>query len=369
MSMVLSEEQVMLRDSAADYFSNHASIAQFRKLRETPGALPKQQLTQLTEFGWTGILVPEEYGGLGFGLGGLAVIAMEAGRHLSVTPLFSSSALAVNALIQCQQSDERDSLLSAIAAGDQVATIAWNEESHFNGTKITCEIKNQGEGDRLTGVKPQVKDASNADSILVVALKNESPVVGLVDVNAACIQSKQVGLIDRLDYSDIQFDNTPVESCLSWQTDSQSGLQEMLNCGALLAACELFGMSEEVFERTRLYLIERTQFDRPIGSFQALQHRMSKLYTQLQLLKSVVLDAMSAMDKQRDDRSLAVSHAKAFANKVSRQICNEAIQMHGGMGLTDEVDIGLFFKRARVLQAQYGDEQMHISRFADLKGY
>ena len=368
MSMVLTEEQSMLQESAAEFFTRNASIAEFRQLRESPGQLPEGHLDALVELGWTGIMVPEEKGGLGFGLSGLSLIAIEAGRNLTVTPVVTSSAIAVNALLQCEASTTRDSLLEELAGGQRTVSLAWNESNQFDGSALQSKIEAVEDQHYLSGSKPQVKDTANAQSLLVVALQESAPVLAKLDLDTTGISRESVTLLDRLDYQDIKFEQAACTP-FNWQKDAESALNEMLNCGALLTACELFGICEEVLERTRVYLIERTQFDRPLGSFQALQHRMAKLYIDLQLFKSVLYDAMSAMDGDRKDRSMAVSHAKVLANQTSRSICNEAIQLHGGMGITDEVDIGLFFKRARVLQNQYGDVRFHRSRYATLNGY
>lgn len=369
MSMVLTDEQSLLQQTASDYFAQHASVAIFRQLRTTPGQLPSGHIDALVDFGWTGILVPEQNGGLGFGLSGLAVIAIEAGRNLTVTPLFSSGAIAVNALLQCEPSSERDALLAAIAAGERTLSLAWNEQNLFDGLALNSKLESKGQQYLLSGFKPQVKDSAHAQTLLVVAMHGSEPGMAIVDLQTDGIRRDQITLLDRLDYQDINFDEVTVSAVLKWRTGADQALTNMLDCGSLLAACELFGICDEVFERTRQYLIERKQFDRPIGSFQALQHRMAKLYAELQLLKSVLYDAISAMDVERDDRSMAVSHAKALANQTSRSICSEAIQLHGGMGITDEVDIGLFFKRARVLQNEYGNQHMHRTRFASLNGY
>ena len=370
MSLVLNDEQQMLMDSAAEFFKQKASVTAFRELRSADQKFDKPTWQSIIDFGWPAILVPEEHDGLGFGISGLGLIAIEAGKNLMVSPLLSNAAISVSALLQCKASLVRDQLLHSIAAGELIVTLARSEKIRFEPESINTIATKTEHGFELSGNKAYVAESSYADTLLVVARHDSKLGLFVVDANAPGVTKSIIQLMDHRDYANIEFDGVQVDQSqmLDWQ-DEASAVANSIDVGALMAACELYGCALEAFERTRVYLCDREQFGRKIGSFQALQHRMAHAYTQLELLKSVLMDSMQALESNRKDASLAISHAKTLANDTARLVTLEAIQMHGGIGITDELDIGLFYKRARVLQATYGDSNYHKNRFATLSGY
>ena len=372
MSLVLNEEQQMLSDSASEFFKQKASLAAFRQLRGTANPIDSDLWQEMVDFAWPAIMIPEELGGLGFGISGLGMIAIEAGRNLTISPLFSSSAIGVQALMQCKASPNRDSLVQSIAEGQSMVAVALNEGGHYSPNRIALEAIENEQGYLLNGVKTFVAEGSYADKILVVAKLDTEPTLFILNPNSEGLSRQKLGLIDRRDCANIEFKQVHVSKLqkLDWSSnDYVSSIDTITNVGALMAGAELYGCSLEAFERTRVYLGDRVQFGKQIGSFQALQHRMAYAFTQLELLKSVLFDALHAVENSRKDASLAVSHLKALANDTARLVTQEAIQMHGGIGITDELDIGLFYKRARVLQAQYGNSNYHKDRFATLSAY
>ncbi|MFT5275967.1 MAG: alkylation response protein AidB-like acyl-CoA dehydrogenase [Saprospiraceae bacterium] len=371
MSLVLNDEQQMLRDAAAAYFSDKASVQAFRDLRKSDQSIDNDSWQRISEFGWPAILAPEALGGLGFGVSGLGLIAIEAGKNLTVSPLFSSAAICMTALLQCEPSSVRDALIQSISDGKSKCVLVHTENHRFEPQAIESKATQTSDGYQLNGSKAYVAEGGYADTLLVVAELDSKVGLFVVDANASGLSKTKLEMMDRRDYVNVTLDNVQVvdSQMLKWSNDSTSAIDNLTNVGALMAAAELYGCALEAFERTRVYLGDREQFGRKIGSFQALQHRMAHAFTQLELLKSVLFDAMHALEKDRKDASLAVSHVKTLANSTARLVTQEAIQMHGGIGITDELDIGLFYKRARVLQAVYGDSNFHKNRFANLSGY
>ena len=354
-NLVLSQEQLMLQTSAKEFFDSNLSIEQFRAQRDEHSIVLSDAQTwqQMVELGWSAILVPEALDGLEFGVTGMGVITIEAGRNLVASHLLSSASFSVSALLSCQPSDARDTLLRAIASGKQVPCFA----------QCTGGIRGSHQSG-YSGKIAIVHEAMSADSLLLLCEIENEPRLLQIDLNSQGVKRQPMHLIDFRDYAAIELDQVTVINSFECGSDI-AGPQEL---GALLTACELFGISSETFERTIQYLCEREQFGQKIGSFQALQHRMAQAYMQLQLFKSVLYDALSGMEANRDDALIAISHAKVLANDVSQLICTEAIQLHGGMGITDELDIGLFYKRARVLRTRFGSSSFHKQRFADLTG-
>lgn len=371
MALVLNEEQQMLVDSASEFFSSKASTTAFRELRGSERPIDPALWQEITDFGWPAIIVPEELDGLEFGIGALGLLAVEAGKNLSVSPLFSSAALGVSALLQCAATPSRDTLIQAIAAGQTLVALAVSEGAHFRPQEIALTANKTAKGYVLNGTKSFVAEASYADKLLVLAQHENSLALFVVSAEAKGVSREKVELMDRRDYVNIDFEGVEVELAdnFAWAADSDTALTKIIDVGALMAAAELYGCSVEAFERTRVYLIDREQFGRKIGSFQAVRHRAAYIFSQLELLKSVLLDALTAVESNRQDASIAVSHLKALANQTARLVTQEAIQLHGGIGITDELDIGLYYKRARVLQAAYGDTNYHKDRFATLSGY
>ena len=350
MGLVLNEEQQMLQSTAQEFFSSSLPVDAFRKARDKHQVVQYSEAAwrQMVELGWGAILVPESLEGLEFGLTGMGVICIEAARNLAASPLQSAATLSVESLLRCDVSDSRDELLKAIASGARRPAFAIGEPH---------------------GIVEFVPEGMAADCLLLLnTTQGSAPSLLLFELNDDAISRSAVSLIDQRDYAHIELQGMPAAATFEIVANAESVTEHINDVGALITACELFGCSSEAFDRTIDYLCEREQFGQKIGAFQALQHRMAKAYMQLQLLKSVLYDALQALEGEREDASLAVSHAKVLANETAQLVCTEAIQMHGGMGITDELDIGLFYKRSRVIRTVFGSTAYHRQRFAQLSG-
>ena len=379
MALVLTEEQGMLRDAAAGFLAGRASLAQLRSLRERPEGPGFEPAVwrEMVDMGWAGIAIPEAYGGLGYGYTGLGVVLEQMGRHLSASPLQSCVLLGATVINALGSEAQKSEWLGAIAAGERRVALALQEGAQFAPLRTALCVGRDGGDFVLSGEKRLVADAEGADAFVVVARGAGTPgdaaglSVLLVPADAPGLDRRRCAMVDARGYAALQFDNVRVDAgaLLGGHGEAWPQLEHCLDIGAAGIAAELLGLSLEAFERTLAYLRERRQFGRVIGSFQALQHRAAALFAELELARSVVLKALHAVDAGDERLPRLASAAKAKLCEVSTLASNEGIQMHGGIGMTDEYDIGLFLKRARVLQHLLGDRNYHLDRFARLSGY
>ncbi|MEO0437988.1 MAG: acyl-CoA dehydrogenase [Pseudomonadota bacterium] len=379
MPLVLNEEQEMLRDSAAGFLAEKASLAELRQLRDggEAHAYDSTVWQEVVEMGWASIAIPESYGGLGYGYTGLGVVLEQVGRNLSATPLEASVLVGATALLNLGTDEQKNAWLPELASGAKQVTLALQDSSRFDplGTSLKADV--DGDGFRLSGEKRMVLDALTADAFVVIARTSGSAgdpdglSAFLVDAKSDGVSVSRCEMVDSRQCGAVTFDAVALEgSSLMGQLGAAwGGLEKTLDIAAIGLSAELLGLSLEAFERTVEYIKERKQFGRVIGSFQGLQHRAAALFAELELAKSVVLKALQAIDADDENLSVFASAAKAKLCEVARTASNEGVQMHGGIGMTDEYDIGFFLKRARVLQHLYGDQYYHLDRFARLGGY
>jgi alkylation response protein AidB-like acyl-CoA dehydrogenase len=379
MALVLNEEQVMLKDAAAGFLAEKATVAHLRSLRDSddergydPGVW-----REMAEMGWAGIAIPEEFGGLGYGYTGLGLVLEQAGRHLSASPLQSTVLVAATVIAELGSQAQKEQLLPAIAAGEKLVTLALQEGPHHAPGQVATTAVAEGDDWVLSGAKRLVLDAPAADSLIVIARsagqagETDGLSAFLVDTDSAGLTVERRSMVDSRGAAALSLDGVRVsgDSLLGQPGEAWAGLSRALDIANIGLASELLGLSAEAFERTVAYLQERKQFGRVIGSFQGLQHRAAELFAELELARSIVLQALQAVDAGTEDLSLLASAAKAKLCEVAQRSTNEAIQMHGGIGMTDEHEIGFFIKRARVAQHTYGDYNYHLDRFAQLSGF
>jgi alkylation response protein AidB-like acyl-CoA dehydrogenase len=379
MALVLNEEQRLLQDTARDFFASHAPVAALRKLRDThdPVGYDPQLWQQMAEMGWASIILPETYGGLDFGFLGLGVVLEESGRTLTASPLFASAVVGASALLLGGNETLKQSLLPDVAAGKLTLALALEESHHHNPTNISATAKIQGENFILNGSKCFVLDGHSADKLIVVARTGgtERSSAGLtlllVDRNASGVNCRRTVMADSRNTANIRFDDVvvPVENLLGTVNQGWAILEPVLDRGRVAIAAEMMGCALEAFDRTVAYLKEREQFGVRIGTFQALQHRAAHMQSEIELCRSVVLQALSTVDDAPHQLPSLASLAKARLNELVKLITNEAVQMHGGIGVTDELEIGFFLKRARVAMQIFGDAGFHKDRYATLCGY
>ena len=379
MALVLNEEQVMLKDSAAGFLAEKATVAHLRALRDNGSetGFSAEVWREMAEMGWAGIAIGEEFGGLGYGYTGLGLVLEQMGRHLTASPLQSSVLVAATLINELGSEAQKQELLPAIAAGDLLVSLALQEGPHHAPEQIAATAVAEGDDWLVSGHKVMVLDALAAHRFIVVARTagDASEQAGLsaflVDADAQGLTVERRSMVDSRGVGALTLDGVRVsgEKLLGGPGNAWAGLARTLDIANIGLASELLGLSTEAFERTVAYLQERKQFGRVIGSFQGLQHRAAELFAELELARSIVLQALQAIDGDEESLSLLASAAKGKLCEVAQRASNEAVQMHGGIGMTDEHEIGFFLKRARVAQHTFGDYNYHLDRFAQLNGF
>ena len=375
MPLYLTEDQTTLQDTIRDFIAEAAPVSHLRALRDAddPAGFSRDLWKQFADMGFTGILIGEEQGGLGLGHVEAGVVLEEIGRNLSPSPFLTTAVAAVEALRGTAQAER---WFPGIVAGDTVAAIAIDETAkHRDAIGLTAA--RAGNGFRLSGSKRFVTHGHVADLLIVAARTAGSAgdrdgiTLFAVPRDAAGLNAQPERLADasvaaQLDFTDVAVDGDAVIGEVDAGRDR---LDRLLRAGRTGVAAELLGVGGGAMAMTMGYLKERKQFGVPIGSFQALQHRAAHLYSEMEVARAAVLKAQQLLDAGSDAADEAVSVAKAMTAMATTLSVNESVQMHGGIGMTDEYDIGFFMKRARSLAELWGDANYHADRLAVAAGY
>lgn len=379
MPLVLNEEQEMLKHAAAGFLAEKAPVSALRKLRDDRDAdgFSRPLWQEMAEMGWAGIAIPEAYGGLEYGYVGLGLILEEMGRHLSISPLQSSVMVGASLINIGGTEDHKQSLLPAVAAGKLLLTLALQEGLHHAPEKTALKATADGDNFILTGKKVMVMDAHVADKIIVAARTNGEAgdawgiSLFLLDAKARGVSCERVIMVDSRNSGNVLLDNVVASKTdlIGELNGGMAILEQGLNIANACLSAELLGLSLQAYETTIEYLKQRKQFGVLIGSFQALQHRAADMFAELELCKSMVLATLKAIDQGDEDVSLMAAGTKAKLCEVAERVTNEAVQMHGGIGMTDEFDMGFYIKRARVAQQTFGGYSYQLDRFASLNGF
>jgi alkylation response protein AidB-like acyl-CoA dehydrogenase len=373
---VLSEEQSMLRDSARTWVQEKSPVTAFRKMRDSnaPLGYDPSAFAEMAEMGWTGVIIPEAYGGSEFGYLGLGLILEETGRTLTASPLLSSALAAASAIILGGSEAQKSEYLPAIASGELVGTLAIDEGAHHAPEKTALAAKKSGSGYSLTGAKTFVLEGMAAGLFVVSARtsgkagETDGISLFLVKADAKGVSRKALKLADSRGAANVSFDGAE-GALLGEEGKGWPLLEKTLDRARAGLAAEMLGAAIQAFETTLDYLKVRVQFGQVIGSFQALQHRAAKMFTDLELSRSCVEAALQAIDDDSADVPELVSLAKAKMGDTLHLVSNEMVQMHGGIGMTDAHDAGLYLKRARAAEATYGGQAYHRDRYARINGY
>ncbi len=379
MGLVLNEDQQMIRDAARDFCQSTTPISALRKLRDTRSAdgFDRAVWKQMVDLGWPGIIFCEQDGGTGFGYLGLGQILEQTGHSLVASPLFATVVLGGSALLAGANEAQRQHYVPRIIAGDCLMAMALQELPHHAPYVVTTRAIARDGGFLLNGRKVLVFDGHIADTLVVVARSSgadadrDGLTVLLVDANARGVSRRRTSMADSRNAAIIELKDVAVSAdCVLGTVDAGADvLDAVLDRACICLAAEMLGGAQEAFDRTVQYLQQRKQFGVAIGSFQGLKHRAAELYCQLELARSTVLDALTALDERPGEVPQLASLAKAKLSAVYHRSSNEAVQMHGGIGMTDEFDIGFFMKRARVCELAFGDESYHLDRYASLDNY
>ena len=379
MKLVLSEEHQLLKQSAADFVRSKSSLKRIRALRDTADGVgfSRDLWREMAALGWAGILVPEAHGGSGLGDSHLMVVMEELGRGLMPEPMIAT-VLTGTLLVATGSEAQRRELLPAIASGELLATLAFQEPgSRFQPTRVETRAEKSAGGWTLRGEKCFVPYARSADRLIISARTSGAATdlsgisLFLVDRSARGVTIAPQSLIDARPAAIVRLDGAPVDasSVLGDVDGGAAALLAALDRGTAAQSAEMLGSMLAAFEMTLDYLKTRKQFGALIGTFQALKHRAAAVYTETELSRSAVMAACFALEERSEKARSLVSLAKARLSDAFVLAANEAVQMHGGIGMTDEHDIGFFLKRSRAAEMSFGDAAWHRDRFATLQGY
>jgi alkylation response protein AidB-like acyl-CoA dehydrogenase len=376
---VLTEEQSILRDAARTWTREQSPVSALRRLRDNGSSLgyDPAAYAKMAEMGWTGVIIPEAYGGSNFGYLSFGLVLEETGRTLTASPLLSSALAAPSAIMRGGDKLQKGAWLPLITTGALVASLAVDEAAHHRPERVLLTATPSGAGYVLSGTKNYVLEGGAAGLFVVSARTagNSEDKAGitlfLVPGNSKGLDRRVLKLADSRGAANLLFDEVEVgpDAVLGEIGQGWNLLDKTLDCARAGLAAEMLGAALQAFEITLDYLKTRIQFGRLIGSFQALQHRAAKMFVDLELSRSCVEAALTAIDNNAPDIAELVSLAKTKTGDVLQLVTNEMIQMHGGVGMADQHDAGFYLKRARAAEATYGNQAYHRDRYARLNGY
>ncbi|HET7594417.1 MAG TPA: acyl-CoA dehydrogenase family protein [Stellaceae bacterium] len=379
MALTLDSDAALVRETALDFFRERAPITALRKLRDDKDAtgFSKPLWREMAALGWAGFLVAEEHSGSDFGCVGLGQVLEAAGRTLAATPLISTALIGASALSLAGSAAQKQAHLPALVGGERIVALALEEGAHHAPFRIAAAARRNGTGWQLDGEKRFVLDGHVADLLIVAARTGgcrddaKGITLFLVPGDAPGVARTRTLMVDSRNAALVRLNGVELgEDAVLGPIDGGGEiLERVLDRARAGLAAEMLGSASEAFERTVQYLKDRKQFGVPIGSFQALKHRAAQMFCEIELTRSAVIAALAALDAGDEGASRLASLAKAKAGDAFFLVSNEGVQMHGGIGMTDEHEIGFFLKRARVAEATFGDTAFHRDRYAALMGY
>jgi alkylation response protein AidB-like acyl-CoA dehydrogenase len=378
--LVLSEDQELLAKTAADWVAAKSPVKRVRELRDSgdPDGFSRILWREMAELGWIGIPFPESFGGAGMGLAELAVILEPLGRQLAPEPFLSCTLLAGQTVLLGGSDAQQEAWLPRLTAGDALLSLAYQEaNSRYDVHAVATRATRDGKGWKLDGEKIQVLEGSSAEAVIVAARtagadRDESGIsLFLVPADAPGLTVTRQHRVDSRAAARIRLDGVAVGADSLVGTEGEGGalLERVVDRATAALCAEMVGSMSEAFDRTLRYLKDRTQFGVPIGSFQALKHRAAQMFIEIELARSSSMAAARALDAEAADAAALVSLAKARCSDAGILVANEAVQMHGGIGMTDEHEIGFYLKRARAAELTFGDAAWHRDRWARLSNY
>ena len=359
MDFGFSEEQELLRKSAADFLAKECPMSYVRQMMEDDRGYSDELWNKMAELGWTGLIYPEEYGGAGLSIVDLVVVLEEMGKASVPGPFFSSTCLGGLAILEAGNEAQKQKYLPGIAAGKTKATLAFLEENaRWDEKGINIKARKGKKNYSLSGVKLFVPDAHVADVIVCAARTAEGISLFVVDRQQAGVSTRLLKTMDQTrKLCEVTFDKVQIvpEAVLSGDVRGWAILKRIIDRSKVALCTEMCGGAQKVLDMTVEYAKLREQFGRPIGSFQAIQHKCANMLVQVESAKSATYYAAWAVSSNAAEASLAAAMAKAYCSDAFRQVTAEGIQVHGGIGFTWEHDMHIYFKRAKGSEVTFGD--------------
>ena len=373
------EELTILRDTIKNFLNNNAPVNQIRQIRDQNNqeGFCRNTWQAIADLGLLGVLIPEKYGGVDMGYHAAGLISEEMGRTLTASPYLSTAIIGASAINLFGSKNQKEKLLKNLVSGNSILSLAIDENLQHLPNIVKTHATRWKNGFKISGKKTFVADGSIADLFICSARTNatnnskDGITLFLIPSNLDGISIQKNNSIDHRNFANILFDDVEVnsDSILSEVDSGYWALEQILNIGRSCIASEMLGISEECLDRTINYIKERKQFGVSIGSFQGLQHRISHLFSEIEITKSLINKTLKCLDNSTEEIELMTAATKAKAGEICQLASQEAIQMHGGVGMTDEYDIGFFLKRSRVADALLGNSKFHTDKFASLRGY
>lgn len=375
----LTEEQTMIRDQAKSWVTEQAPVLKFRQLRDSGSERRFDPVTwnAMIEMGWTGMIVPEQYGGSDLGFLTFGLVLEETGRQLTASPLYASALVGASAILLGGSDEQKQQWLPQIVEGKAILTLAVDEGPRHRPSAIALTAAKSGDGFKLSGQKTFVLEGGDATTFIVAARTSGNPgnddgiSLFIVPADSKGVSVQRLKTADSRGYANVTFDGVEANagSVLGTVDGGRPVLDAVLDRARAGISSEMLGTGSQAFDMTLDYLKTRVQFGQVIGSFQALGHRAAGLFSKMELARSCVEAALTALDAEKDDAPRLCSLAKCKAGDFLFSMSNELIQIHGGIGMTDEFDAGFYLKRARALETTYGNQAFHRDRYAQLQGF
>jgi alkylation response protein AidB-like acyl-CoA dehydrogenase len=378
MTFILTEEQTMLKEAATAFIADRMPVSFLRGLRDNGHhtGFDRKLWQDMSDMGWAGVVIDETHGGSGFGYVGMGQVLEAQGRNLAPSPLLQTGLIVPTLLAKGASAAQQDGFLPDIASGAEIYALAIDETAHHHPEQIALRAEAAGDHYILTGTKRYVVSGAIADKFIIAArtsgVPRETAGISLFRIarDAPGLTVQDLTTVDAHGAANLILEGVNSAELIGEEGDGWSALEAALDAGRIGLAAEMIGTMDGAFAMLLDYLNTRKQFGQLIGSFQALQHRAASLFAEIEMTRSCVADALSALDQQKTEKipELA-SLAKARAGETLHLLSNELIQMHGGIGMTDVHDSGLYLKRARVQETLLGGESYHRDRFAKLNGF
>ncbi len=371
MNFDLSDDQKLLVDTAKNFANKSSPVERMRKLRESEFGFEREVYAEMGELGWLGVMYPDAVGGIDMSFVEMALILTELGKTLVPEPILESAILGGLPILWAGSSEQQKRWLPKLCEGKSIWALAWSEAAaRFDANAITATATTDGNSIRLQGTKSWVLGGHAADHFVVSAIKGNSLGLFVVDKDASGLEVTRLGTIDSRGAAQLKLNDVEIDADRELAAANPSQvLDRVLDAGRAAACAEGVGVAHAAHEMTVEYLKTREQFGTLIGSFQVLQHRAVDMFVEIELCRGLAMEAMLRVANDDDERRASVSAAMAQLCAGGRHVVRDAIQLHGGIGITDEHDVGLYFKRMQALTAALGDEAFHLDRFSSLPSF
>lgn len=365
MDFSFNDEQQMLLDTTRRFIAERYGFEHRNQVRASAEGWSREVWAQLAELGLLAINIPEEEGGIGAGPLGTMLVGNAIGEGMLLEPFWSSAVVATHAIVRMASPEQRGAWLPALAAGESIAVLAHDEAStRFDAMDIETRATPRGDGWELSGRKSMVYHAPAANLLLVSARVGDGLGVFAVAADAAGVSLTPCATVDEQRAADIVFDGVALSADSRLGGEARESLQAVLDYALAALCAEAFGAMDRILAATISYSRSRVQFGAPIGSFQALQHRMAEMLMHLEQARSMSYLATSrCTDTDAAARGAALSAAKALMGQAARYIGQQAVQLHGGMGMTDELDVSHYFKRLLAFELRCGTTDRHLENY------